>query len=68
MLTSIATIAGMVTAVLAAIGAVVVAVKKKQEASKIGTIEQINATLKQHLSDEDRQKVQDALNDIINSK
>lgn len=68
MLTTIATIATAITTVIGAIAAVVVVRKKKAEAKKIATIESINSQLKKPLTDEEREKLQNALNDITNSK
>lgn len=67
MLTSAAAIAGAVTALVGVYYAVVAALKKNAEKKKITTIENINTQLKQHMTDEEREKLQNALNDIINS-
>ena len=67
MLTSIAAIATAITALVGVGWAVVAAVKKKAEKKKIETIQSIENQLKQHLTDEEREELQNALNDITNS-
>lgn len=67
MLTSIATIAGAVVAVLSLAATVVAAIKKSSEKKKVQTIQSLNEELKKPLTDEEREKLQNALNDIANS-
>ena len=68
MLTSAAAIATAVSTLIGVVWAVVAVVKKKAEAKKVATIESLNSQLKTHLTDEQREAIQNALNDITNSK
>lgn len=67
MLTSAATIATALTALIGVGWGVVAALKNNAEKKKIATIQDINSKLKAHLTDEEREKLQNALNNIINS-
>lgn len=67
---TIATVKAVAVALSAIIGvgyAVVAALKKKAEKKKTDTIQQIDSELKEKMTDEERKKLQDALNDIVNS-
>lgn len=67
MLASIAAIATAATALIGVGWAVVAALKSKEEKKKIATLQEINAKLKTHLTDAEREELQNALNNIINS-
>lgn len=66
-LSSLATIATAITAIIGVGWAVVAAVKKKIAKKKIASIEEAHDPLKNKMDDQERQEAQDALNDIINS-
>ncbi len=68
MLTSIATIAGVITTIVALITSAIVAAKKSAEAKKVATLQDLNEQLKGHMTDAEREKAQNALNDTVNSK
>lgn len=67
MLTSIATIATAVIAIFSAIGAAVVAIKKRADKKATDEIQSIPEKLKKPLTDAEREELQNALNDIANS-
>ena len=67
MLTSIAAIATTVTGLIGIFWYAVAAVKKNAEKKKTDSIQSINSELKKPLTDEEREKLQNALNDIVNS-
>jgi len=67
MLESAAAIATAVSAVIGIVWGVAAVIRKKAEKKKTDSINSVTEQLKQPLTPEERQELQDALNKLINS-
>jgi hypothetical protein len=67
MLTSIATIAAAVTALIGVYYSVAAAIKKNSEKKAVTTLQDIGEALKVPKTDAEREKLQDEINKSINS-